>query len=84
MIKFSVEYKIDGRSVSGDQFAESAHRKVIDHLKSTIKTKVESVQCPEHHVRARLRDQTPSGTTMKLAVEGCCDKLAQMTQTALR
>jgi hypothetical protein len=85
MVRFSVEYTADGRSVSAHEWRESIKRKLLDQAMTTmmanIKTKVEAVQGPDHHVRARVTGQTQTGS---FAVEGCCDKLAQMTRAALR
>lgn len=58
-------------------------KQLWDALKKQIETKLKDVKCPDHNLHPRL---VVSGTLHKpdFKINGCCQKLIDMTSVALK
>jgi len=59
-------------------------QEVLKKAYQTLRTKVESLRCPEHQQSPRLKEQGPSGDNMNFTYSFCCEKLKELVEETLK
>ena len=77
---FELEYKIDGRKVSLDEWtrhlADEAQKLAADELK----TRISRLRCATHGKSPTLTVGRKVGSKIEMKVEACCDEMLERAQ----
>lgn len=76
-------YKIDGKRVRPDQFADSLINQMRQQVAEAIAESIEGVECPEHGESPTVIVSDGDGDTLKFEFEACCDQLVELTEHQL-
>ena len=80
---FKMEYRIGNRKVSQREWERHIAEAPLEGLKDRIRQRVRNVRCPKHGTTPNVTfTKTSSGFDAK--VSGCCDKVVEAAQRALR
>lgn len=83
MIK--LEWKMNGRTIRPDQFANELMKSVRQDASTQIESVVRQVRCPVHGtVATNLRTASGSGSKMQFQYEACCEELEAAIGRSLR
>lgn len=78
----------NGRPFNSGDFArdltQAVSDKAQDGIKEMVKNKVRFVVCPDHHQAPRLTFQGIGLKDMKVQVSGCCQKVIDAANEALK
>ncbi len=79
MLKMS--YKVNGRSVASDHFADKLSKELM--RSATVKTQrqIASIHCPVHHQTARI---FPGASGSHFQLQCCCEQLMAEIRRRLR
>jgi len=79
---FGLEYTLNGRRVTEQQFLDGLEKQAIDQALDTVKRRIESTRCSKHGQRARATLKSRRGARFEFDVSGCCDELVRSAQRA--
>ena len=77
-----LEYRVDGRRVSQDEFFTGMEQKVTGMASDQVRTAVERTRCAKHGRHARVVSSRKTARGFQFDIEGCCDDLIERAQRA--
>jgi hypothetical protein len=98
-VGFELEYRLDGRRVTADQFSRGMVDKARDAALDGARRRIGSIRlarrrdrlelvgklgCPVHGKRASVSEQRVSGDRFEFDISGCCDESVAQAKRALR
>lgn len=81
-IKFTATHK--GRQVRPEDLPKLVEADLVHDLKQRVNDTARRVRCPVHNKTGRVTVSGTSLKTFKATVDGCCDKLKQALEAALK
>jgi hypothetical protein len=81
-VGISLEYRVDGRRVSKDQFFKGMEEKVKGMASDQVRAAVERTRCAKHGRYARVVSSRKTAQGFQLDIQGCCDDLIERAQRA--
>jgi len=80
----SVEWKINGRSVSSSSFKSAIEQAIFSKVSENIAKKIGSYKCKTHNQHAKVVVVGKSLDSLKFNVSGCCEEFITEVKSKLK
>jgi hypothetical protein len=68
-----VEFRIGGRIVEPSQSRDALERATLQAIATSLRTRVGTLPCPEHHEEVTILAKGPSANSLSFELAGCCE-----------
>lgn len=82
-MSFSVSYKVNGRTVSRNQFFDGIEGQIRQAGADQVTGKVRSVRCSQHGKPADISVVRKTRDGFSVSLTGCCDEVVEKAQRAI-
>ncbi len=80
---FDISFEVGGRKVNPKSMKDALAKAVLESATESIKKKVKSIRCHEHHSGAKIKVKGKSLDKLSMEVSGCCDVLIEKVKKKL-